>query len=217
MLKKLLKTSKCVIHGSLLIVSILATSSCTQEKKKEVIDIQDITPKAEGDYDYIDSSSSDNITLDRLSQSLLQEFGSAYESIDLGSENFVTSWSFIPDRVETDSSFNKVFMIDSTLTQVKSWYFKDSIRTVNALYNWLDCFGPDCKGISIGDSVNVSKESFILFQNDTQIHFVKSKTVNFKRWETFFTDSMSRKSNFWNYIIKQRDNDVVQWETPVYN
>ncbi len=182
---------------------------CTQEENTETIEVSDIIPEAEGDYNYADSSKSEEVEQDPLSTALFDEFGNRFQ--DNHAESFGDSWTFIPDRVQTDSSFNKVFELDSSAIQLKSWYFIDSLRTINALYNWLDCFGGGCQEVSIADSINVSSESFILLQSNTQIHFVRSEeNLNFNNWKKFFGKITKDKSS-WNLIIQQRKNDILDW------
>jgi len=209
MRKRLSKIYKSSVYSTYLIAPLFIILSCTQEKNTETIEASDIIPEAKGNYNYTDSSESMDNELDRLSIALIREYGDHFQ--DKKTKSFGSSWTFIPDRVKTDSSFNKVFELDSSETQLKSWYFSDSLRTINALYNWLDCFGSNCQAVSIADSVNVSAESFILLQSNTQIHFVRSeKNLNFKNWEKFFDKTMNN-NNSWNFIIQQRTKDLLDW------
>ncbi len=209
MRERLSKIYNLILYIFFLILPLYTILSCTQEENTETIEVSDIIPEATGDYNYTDSSESQEVELDPLSIALFDEFGNRFQDNQV--EVFGDSWTFIPDRVQTDSSFNKVFELDSSAIQLKSWYFSDSLRTINALYNWLDCFGSKCQEVSIADSINVSSESFILLQNNTQLHFVRGEeNLNFNNWKKFFGKIITEK-NSWNLIIQQRNNDILSW------
>ena len=182
--------------------------SSTNEDNSEVIDMDKIVPKAEGTYDY---SKKDSIkeTNEKhpFIKSISHFFNNDAESIE--NKDFDDTWRYMPDRLSSDSSLHKVFRLDSTLFVYRMWQYSDSIHSINAFYNWLDCFGPSCKGIEIGDSVNISKESFLLFQDNKSIHFVKSNnSLNEKKWKQAIPD---KKNTSWDYLIKQRPEGTLEW------
>lgn len=210
MLKKLSRRYKSVFQCSAVLFLSLFFLKCSGETKSEIVEINDITPKAKRDYNYSDSSVVEDTIQDSFVLALEKEFSTHVSVLDPDKVRVKSTWKFIPDRLDSDSTRSKLVMIDSTIIQFKSWYFNDSLRTVNALYNWLDCFGDDCVGISIGDSLNVAKGSFLLLQNDQQIQFVQSlDRINHKKWKNYFS---REKNTPWNYVLIQSPGGEIIWK-----
>lgn len=173
--------------------------------------MDDIIPEAKGSYEYYDSTKVEEKYKDQLFFEIDQLFQESVEELDQENIKLVDQWKYIPDRLASDTSLSRSFMIDSSLVIYKRWKYGDSITNINALYNWLDCFGDKCKSISIGDSIGVSKNGFLLFQDNRNIHFVQSpKRLEKKVWEKFFTKDQKNAS--WNYVIKQTPRGKITWE-----
>lgn len=210
MQKKLSSRYKFIFRRSSVLLLSLFLLNCNDETKTEVIELNDITPKAKGDYNYSDSSVVQDTVQDNFVLELEKEFNTTVSSLDPKEIRFQTTWKYIPDRLDSDSTLSKLVIIDSTIIQFKSWYFNDSLKTVNAFYNWLDCFGDDCAGISIGDSVNVAQGSFLLLQDDQQIQFMQSqKRINHRKWKNYFS---REKNTPWNYVILQSPGGEIIWK-----
>ena len=90
------------------------------------------------------------------------------------------------------------------------WAFKDSLKTKNALYNWLDCFGKDCRSIKLYEPAKFQKDNFIIFVNDTSLSFISSeRKLELGHWLTYF--KYYSKIEDWPLVIFQKSRANASW------
>lgn len=189
---------------------LLLFAQCTDDSSQtETIEMDEVVPSAKGDYDYENNDTlNTQVEKDTFITTLSRQL--QLEVKALTSVQNKDGWRYSPDRLKNDTSLTKWMLIDNTEYVYKYWGYPDSLLSINSLYNWMDCFGSNCTGISIGDSVNVSEEGFLLFQNNHAIHFLKSgKSININKWEKILNDE--HKKAPWNYVIRQRPGGTIDW------
>lgn len=189
---------------------LLLFAQCTDDSSQtETIEMDEVVPSAKGDYNYENNDTlNTQVEKDTFITALSRQL--QLEVKALTSLQNKDGWRYSPDRLKNDTSLTKWMLIDSTEYVYKYWGYPDSLLSINSLYNWMDCFGSSCTGISIGDSVNVSEEGFLLFQNNHAIHFLKSgKSININKWEKILNDE--HKKAPWNYVIRQRPGGTIDW------
>lgn len=186
-------------------------TNCTESNDPEIIEMGDIVPEAQGNYEYNDTAQVVEKRPDSMLIELNHLFSGKVEELELGDINVKDEWKYIPDRLASDTSLSNAYLIDNTLFIIKSWKYPDSITSINALYNWLDCFGDGCSGISIGDSVNVSKNGFLLFHDNNSMHYIQSPArLKENLWEEYF--SKDQKNTSWNFVLKQSPRGKITWK-----
>jgi hypothetical protein len=90
------------------------------------------------------------------------------------------------------------------------WIYKDSIKTRNALYNWLDCFGSNCKSIKYLESRNFQPEAMLIFVNDTSINYISSPlALRKEQWQQYF--EKYNRIDSWDNVIVQRKKGKAEW------
>jgi hypothetical protein len=209
--KRLSKIYNAPLYSVYLIALTILLFRCTQNNNTETIEIDDFIPEAKGDYEYNDSVQTKEDQEDLIGEKLSQVFDGSVESINKSKVKIEDDWKYIPDRLASDSSLSRSYLIDSSLVILKTWKYKDSITNINAFYNWLDCFGDDCSSITVGDSIGVSKNAFLLFQDDINMYFVQSPDrLKENTWEEFF--AKEQKNTSWNYVLKQTPRGIIEWE-----
>jgi hypothetical protein len=186
----------------------LSLNSCGEDSNKtETVDLEEFLPKSDKEYNY------DEDTVSQVQEHIP-------DSIELYIQSKITDAHFLskaelsnnkhfPDRLDyTKKSYHEL-IIDSTLYELVVWEFKDSIHSVNAFYNWMDCFGEKCKSIRIGESKWIYNGAFQLFVDDSKLIYVASgKELNQKMWSNLFQPD--RKNN-WNYHLYQPLKRKVKW------
>lgn len=192
----------------ILLILVLTSLSCeTDASKTESVDIEEFLPKSKKEYNY-EEDTIQQVTenppdsLELLIESLIPnaEFRSASEQ---------NNNKHFPDRLDYTQRFYHELSIDSILYELVVWEFEDSIHTINAFYNWIDCFGKKCKSIRIGDSQWIYDGSFQLLVDDTKLIYVASKEkMDRKLWEGFF-EPISKET--WNYHMYQPLKRKVKW------
>jgi len=94
------------------------------------------------------------------------------------------------------------------------WEFKDSTKTENAFYNWLDCFGANCKSVKIGDKARLQKRSLLLLLNEKHLIWIDANTsIEQEKWLKILKDQQFGEN--WKYILYQSKNkkDKLVWSS----
>lgn len=171
--------------------------------KEDVIDINDILPKAERDYDKKDSVVNENSDSLKMYQDRFEVLG-ALDSISIYDEDL------FPDRVGPKKTEKYRLTVNSEEIIFVKWRFSDSLRVSNALFNWSDCFGPKCKSIRIGEEKNLQRKAFQVLANDSVLIYLESATqLDTRKWDDYF-DQQGYDLD-WNYRLEQSRSGRVRW------
>jgi hypothetical protein len=184
---------------------IILAVSC-QEPKEEVIDMNDIIPQSKN-YKDGDPESKDSL--------VYNDFGFNHKlAIELGIDVMeVDSFPqpMFPDRFTPKSIQKLSLQFKEDAVFFGQWTFKDSIKTMNALFNWMDCFGPKCKSIKYLQPAKFQAESMVIFVNDTSITYLSS-TIKLDKvqWQQYL--ETNNGVDFWDLVIVQKKNGKAEWE-----
>ena len=120
------------------------------------------------------------------------------------------SRNLLPDRFGPITK-NKIQLVSNTDTiNYLYWSYADSIKTMNAFYNWIDNYGEKEKSIHVGESTSFQTLPFIMFVGDTSITFIESNSnLLFSDWERYCSNGEKLKD--WNYSIEQRKQCLAKW------
>lgn len=193
---------------TLIILTAFLWSSCSDDTEYEILNSKEILPQAQGNYDYAeDSTEVKNEKLTPLEESLMQIF----PKISFEEENNLKEREmlFIPNRLGYLEKDETYFLKDSIPYHYIEWTFADSLKTANAFYNWLDCFGHQCKSIRIEEEINGSKEGFIIWVSNSKITYLASTSnINRSKWQDIFISNSKKECNF---IIHQSPRGKMKW------
>jgi hypothetical protein len=187
-------------------VSILVFFSSCRDKENEVIDLNDIIEGSDRyNEDSLDVENKINET-DTL-QVYLNDFQS--HGIEVKELNYLDD-NYFPDRLGPIKTKKFEIQRDDNTFRYVQWTFKDSTKVMNAFFNWIDCFGENCKSIFIGEERVFQTNPFQLLVNDSTLVFIEGvESFDFKEWESYF-----EKQGFaldWNYVIEQRKRGKAHW------
>ena len=88
--------------------------------------------------------------------------------------------------------------------------FSDSNAMKNAFFNFLDCYGKDCKSIELFQKVKFSKTFFMLLASTKSIHIIESEfNQNPKKWINLHR--YSNKKDPIKFIIVQQKQQKAKW------
>lgn len=165
--------------------------------------MQDITPHSDRDYDQPKKETIDTIDFG-FDQAVANELG-----MNLSGVKFIEEPLF-PDRFSPKSSKKLVLMQEMDSTVFCQWIYKDSLKTMNALFNWIDCFGPKCKSIKYRFNENFQPENMLIFVNDTSITYISSdKPLSEKDWQQYFEKVNGIEE--WDNVIIQKARRKAGW------
>jgi len=185
--------------------------SCSNQSKDKVAAFEDIRP----DYKKKEITSRTNQDTLRpyLTRYINDSVGLVFDSIQLDERlHFLDRFSNgkKPNRnhFELSNSSGKTF--------VGEWKFKDTLARKNALFNWLDHFGPDEKQITWFGRREISSENMLILINKTSIMQVNSTSkLDVKKWIAYQKYSFPKDSTI--LIIEQAKGKLCRWTIPQKN
>ena len=189
----------------ILFLAALSVYSC-QDPKEELVDFSDIAPQSEkykeDDQNNIDTPEVNTYGFDLK---LVREVGIEVMELDSFPE------PMFPDRF-LPRSFQKLTLhLKEDAIFYGQWLYKDSIKTMNALFNWMDCFGPKCKSLKYLQSANFQKESMLLFVNDTSLTYITSPLkLDKNQWQQYLEKKNGVEE--WDLVIVQKKGAKASWE-----
>ena len=199
-----------LFYITLLFIGALSVS-CSNHSKDKVAAFEDIRP----DYKKkeITSRTNQDTLLSYLTKYINDSVGLVFDSIQLD-----TRLHFL-DRFSNGKKPNRThFELSNSLgkTFVGEWKFKDTLARKNALFNWLDHFGPDERQITWFGRRAISSENMLILINKTSIIQVNSASkLDVKKWMTYQRYSYPKDSTI--LIIEQAKGKLCRWTIPQKN
>ncbi|MFM1809960.1 MAG: hypothetical protein RLZZ382_1185 [Bacteroidota bacterium] len=199
-----------LFYITLLFIGALSVS-CSNHSKDKVAAFEDIRP----DYKKkeITSRTNQDTLLPYLTKYINDSVGLVFDSIQLD-----TRLHFL-DRFSNGKKPNRThFELSNSLgkTFVGEWKFKDTLARKNALFNWLDHFGPDERQITWFGRRAISSENMLILINKTSIIQVNSASkLDVKKWMTYQRYSYPKDSTI--LIIEQAKGKLCRWTIPQKN
>lgn len=185
---------------------ILFCVSCNT-KKEEVLDFNDLAPESEnykeGEHDIDTNLVEDNSFVSTIDADLLQKFEIA--------NSFLKSDTLLfPDRFSPRFMQKFHYSTENGLVFYNEWSFKDSTKTMNVLFNWLNCFGSKCNSAMLAESKNLQSDGFLLLIRDTSIcYIVSNNSTELNKWKKLATANDDLE--YW-YVLQQGKRGKVKWE-----
>ena len=190
-----------------LILLVLPFLFSCEEPMEEVIDLTDII---EGSENYKEG--------EQIAEQIVIDDTLLYLTIPFNEKGFQfisanqISRNLLPDRFGPVST-SKIELVSITDTiNYWCWSYADSIKTMNAFYNWIDNFGDNGKSIFVGEKINFQELPFIVFVGDSSITYIESSSnLPYSKWENYCSNDEKLKD--WNYSIEQRKKSIAKWFT----
>lgn len=194
---------KVIIFISLIIFS------CTS-KQEETLEMSDIMATSDR-YKETNTKNLKETKKEFFSDSLPNIYLELIDSLKINRKkiNLLDSKD-LPDRFECMYSQKFYWTTSKDSVNFRHWVFKDSNKTYNAFYNWLDCFGPQCKTLTIGSQSKLQKSPIAILVSEKDLYAIESKKdINLDFWLRQF--DRNRKNRKWKYIVTQPKKGKVTW------
>jgi len=193
-----------LFYITLLFIGALSVS-CSNQSKDKVAAFEDIRPE----YKKKETTSHKNqdTLIPYLTRYTNDSVGLVFDSIELDErlhflDRFSNGKKPNITHFELSNSSGKTF--------VGEWKFKDTLARKNALFNWLDHFGPDEKQITWFGRREISSENMLILINKTSIIQVNSASkLDVKKWITYQKYSNPKDSTI--LIIEQAKGKLCRW------
>ena len=196
--------SRFISINLLVFILIFISLSCNSSSKKSVINMSDITPHSERE-DKGNVKEDNSKAFDYgFDIKLADEIGVQVMEIDSISE------PLFPDRFSPKKIKKLTLHLKENPIAYCHWTFKDSIHTKNALYNWIDCYGSNCKSIKYAQKINFQKDNFILLESDTSLTYISSPSkLIADDWLNYF--ELQTEIKDWKLMIYQGTRGKATW------
>ena len=185
--------------------------SCSNNKKEETVDLSEITSsserykegksevkkKKEKELNFID-------TLDVRFKGILDSLkinDSVVRKLDI---------VLFPDRFGAKSITKFYWKEKKDSINLLDWEFSDSLKTENAFYNWIDCFGENCKSIKIGDKIKIQKRGLLILVNDKHLLVIDATSkIDCESWIKLV--GSQKFGDTWKYIVYKPQKGKSTW------
>lgn len=187
---------------ALIYIFMLVGLTMCRTKEEKILKLDDLLPKSEH------VSTIDTADLRSPEEDLLSSFNRTTIKFDslhlLGLKD-----RLFPSRFGPDTTLMLQLSGEKGTVKYYRWTFSDSTRTINALLNWLDCFGPNCRSLRLGDEVNFQRNPMQLFVNDTSLIYIDAEYPDFENW-LILHDSLGYKQE-WEIYLEQGKGGKARW------
>lgn len=115
-----------------------------------------------------------------------------------------------PMRFGPEKVFKWIYVSPSDSVATFELCFKDSLKTLNAFYNWLDCFDQKCTSVSVGAPYRNKGRSALLLVSNNSLLFWESKRGIKPEILIEALEKDPEKQN-WNYVVSLPKGGKAQW------
>ncbi|MBM3186494.1 MAG: hypothetical protein FJZ67_09335 [Bacteroidetes bacterium] len=169
------------------------------------MDLEEIRPKST-----MKSSKNDKTKVDS-NEVFLNEY--KLDSIDLKLARIISlnNESFLNRFPSKKNTLRTLFLTD-TIVQIQHEHYEyvDSNQMKNAFFNWLDCYGIECRSIKLYEETKIEPENLLFIAAEKSIDIFRSKSsYKPEDWINFVRFSI--KNNEFKFILFQKKNRKAQW------
>lgn len=203
-----MKLTKKLNAVRLIILLMLFTVGCTSSSNRPIKRFEAIQPTHQNN-NRLNATKPDTLSA-YLSRYTMDSVGFTFDSIYVGgSAHFLDRFTDVKNP-----RFSHFILSDASgQTFIGEWKFKDSSARKNALFNWLDHFGPQEKQIEWYGKKKISTENTLILVNKTSIIQVSSmKRIETKKWEKYQTYYYPKDTTI--LVIEQIQGKPCKWSKP---
>lgn len=185
---------------------ILILLSCT-DPEKNTVTLDEISHTTDKFKDVKDTKEVQSIK-DQKPKSAY--FLSAFDSIYKDVSWFKLDSLLFPDRFGP-SKLEKWYLLNQKDSLVALHYeFKDSLRTKNAFFNWIDCYGPKCVSYQVGSQFKKQNRNSLFLVGANDLVYMESKfAISSKKMIELLNEK--KEDQNWIYIVEIPARNKTRW------
>jgi hypothetical protein len=189
-----------------IIASILSFLSCTDTPKKTV-GLEDISHTSDKFNDIDNEKEVLNINDEKPKTAY---FLSAFDSLYKKASWYKLDSLLFPDRFGP-SKMEKWYLLNEKDSIVALHYeFKDSLRTKNAFFNWIDCYGSNCASYQVGSQFKKQTRNSVFLVGATNLVYIESKfPISSEKLVKIFNEK--EKDQNWIYLVEIPGKKKTRW------
>ncbi len=181
--------------------------SCGDKKKETVTDINDVLPSSER---YAEGKENEEESIVVSYFDSLSSF-SQRVAIDLditeGIRLIDSVW--LPQRFDNSGVEKWLGQGKEAETVFARFSFRDSLNMKNCLFNWFDCFGPNCSSFQLFSEMKINNDPFLIYATDKEFVYVSSSNLNEKRMLNQMEIWYRNKTPL--YVLSQSNGNKTKW------
>ena len=194
-------------------LAILNLLFACKNEREEVVDFNSLSKPALKNQD-IDTSTVKNLigdefyfdSLSTFSRQIIDSLGYDKNSI------FKLDTLIYPDRFGALFAEKWYCKTDKDSLVYMRWDFKNNVMTKNTFYNWLDCFGANCKSIEIGANTRFSKRATCFFLVDKNMIYIESaRKIEGEKWISVLSNIRANKK--FDFFMLQQPKAKAVWNS----
>ena len=187
-------------------LALLVACNDTKENTVSLEDISDTSNK----YDHIKDQKNQVEIKDQKPKK--GYFLTAFDSIYKDASWFMVDSLLFPDRFGP-SKMEKWYLLSSKDSIVALHYeFKDSLRTKNAFFNWIDCYGPKCTSYQVGSQFKKQSRNSLFLIGANHLVYIESQ-LPIKAEELIRILNEKKKDQNWIYVLEIPGKRKTRWTT----
>lgn len=188
--------------------TIVLFVSCSDDKA-DTVSLDDISHTSDK-FDHIDDEKEVVEIKDEKPKQAY--FLTAFDSIYKDASWFKLDSLLFPDRFGP-SKMEKWYLLNQKDSIVALHYeFKDSLRTKNAFFNWIDCYGPKCVSYQVGSQFKKQSRNSLFLIGEKHLVYVESKTpIAADKLVELLNEK--KKDQNWIYVLEIPGKKLTRWST----
>ena len=140
---------------------------------------------------------------------IFEFYNQDYVNLEITKINLNPEKTFI-QRFPYKNATNLLLESKKNLVKHLQINYADSNAMKNAFFNYLDCYGKDCKSIELFQKVKFSKTFFMLITTTKSIHIIESENnLNSSDWINCVR--FSKIADPIKFIIIQKKQQIAKW------
>jgi len=192
-------------------ITFLIIFSCTTHQKEETVDLSEITSSSERYKEGKTENKKKKSKEFRFIDALDIRYKGLLDSLNIN-DSVVRKLEIVslPDRFGAKSVTKFHCKQKNDSLNFFDWEFTDSLKTENAFYNWMDCFGDNCKSIKIGDKIKIQKRTLMMLVNEKHLLVVDTDSkLDCEKWISLLKSQQFGEE--WKYIVYQPKKGKSMW------
>lgn len=186
-------------------IGVVVLTACSSGET-ETVKYSDLSPNSKGKNHEVDST--DAVKNERPEKSVYLNLVDTLR----GDDNW-KKWDTLlfADRFGARTSEKWIVKDEKDSLILLNFTFKDSLQTRNALFNWLDCFGPNCTSYTVGGDLKLKGKYLYLFVDATSIYYIESQSrLKQELLRTVFNKKPDKEN--WMYMVQSKPGAKAEWK-----
>ncbi|MNK02210.1 hypothetical protein D3C87_200300 [compost metagenome] len=192
----------------ILTAGFILLSSCS-DTESETISLEDISHTSDKFNDIDDQKEVVKVKDEKPKTAY---FLTAFDSIYQDASWHKLDSLLFPDRFGP-SKLEKWYLLNKKDSIVALHYeFKDSLRTKNAFFNWIDCYGPKCASYQVGSQFKKQNRSSLFLVGEKHLIYMESAApIAAEKLVGILNEE--KKDQNWIYVLEIPGRKKTRWTT----